>query len=289
MPDLLILSKDPAQKDSGRQFASLTEKLVSRSIELGYRVKEFALFEDALSWISSKPVDALCVSTAFSSEQVARLQTLISSHSPRAELFVFPELSKNIYQLEQGLRLEYAMLGASVIELAEIPRRLESLKSSLAGQKLERSEVLVVEDLDSPRDIICSFIEHLGVARVNGANSAEQALNQLEMEPDRFFCVVSDINMPKISGTELISSIRNHKKLRHLPVIALTAHGTPENLIKCLSAGASGFLVKPPTRQSLQRELARALRITLNGDNPRMAHEGEVEQLRVLLEKKGLL
>jgi two-component system, chemotaxis family, chemotaxis protein CheY len=147
---------------------------------------------------------------------------------------------------------------------------------------------MVVEDLDSPRDIICILIESLGYSAVVGKNSAESALQALKREPKIYGCVLTDMKMPHTSGAELIRLIRKDPQLCHIPVVVLTAFGTADCLVECMKAGASGFLVKPPKKEAMRRELGRASRIISHGLDPRLVKEEDAEALRAVLEAKGM-
>lgn len=130
--------------------------------------------------------------------------------------------------------------------------------------------VLVIDDLDAPRDIICMLVESLGYKKVTGVSRAKEALKILEANVNEYFCVLSDQNMPEVTGQELVQSIRSHCEVRHLPIVMLTAHASPENLLGCLEAGASGFLAKPINKEQLRKELLKARRMFLNFQSPRL-------------------
>jgi FixJ family two-component response regulator len=68
--------------------------------------------------------------------------------------------------------------------------------------------------------------------------------------------------------------------LKDIPVIALTAHGTMDCLFDCLAAGASGFLVKPPTKTAIRKELQKASRILVGRGAARLVRAEDVELLR---------
>jgi FixJ family two-component response regulator len=129
----------------------------------------------------------------------------------------------------------------------------------------------------------------MGFDYVEGKRSVKEAIAALEGEPEKFSCIVTDIRMPEVSGQKLIEFVRNHEKLKHIPIIALTAYGTVDILVECLKAGASGFLVKPPRKPDLSRELGRALRITTRGACPRLASHDEAEVLREILIDRGMI
>ena len=85
--------------------------------------------------------------------------------------------------------------------------------------------------------------------------------------------------MPDMKGTELIRSIRREETINQLPIIVLTAYATMEVLLECIKAGATGFLVKPPRKNTLREELEKAKRIYLNNLNPRLCRPEEAHLL----------
>lgn len=149
-------------------------------------------------------------------------------------------------------------------------RRIHAAIQKLAEQKkssLVPFRVMLVEDDLAASEIIEFFIQSIGNFSVHAFPDAEKALAILEEKPQEFDVVITDIRMPRFDGKMFIEAIRLHEKLKELPIIALTAYGTPDVLIDCLRLGASGFLVKPPNKNDLLRELSRARRIK-NGQIP---------------------
>lgn len=180
----------------------------------------------------------------------------------------------------------YKVLGYHPVSFEELLSVLKSLGASdPTASSPDAFPILVVEDLDSPRDIICIFIESLGFAPVTGVGSANEALTLLEEDPSQFKCIVTDIRMPKISGKEFIEIVRSHDRMQHIPIIVLTAFGTLDMLVDCLHLGASGFLVKPPKKADMLRELSRAVRISQNKEHPRLASHQEAEYIRKMVEE----
>src|SRR5690606_17810175 len=138
-----------------------------------------------------------------------------------------------------------------------------------------------------PREIVCYLLESLGFHTLTAVASAEEALALLQSSGERFSCVITDIRMPRIDGSELVRQVRRDPRLQHLPVIALTAHATSDTLVGCLRAGVSGFVVKPPRKEQLERELARARRIALGRQSPRLATHGEADFIEHTLLGEG--
>jgi CheY-like chemotaxis protein len=276
MSNLLLLSHDAAR----------AETLGEAARAVGYRVKTAADSDSALEWLKLRDFSVVTVDSSVSLDD----QQLIAAALWRKNSsvpFVVVELDAETRRAAHEARLFGADIITQPEAITKYARLLESIlpRGPLLG---ENFKILVVEDLDAPRDIICAFIEGLGFPSVKGAASAREALDMLEREPDFFSCIVTDIRMPEISGKELIEQVRRHGRLQHLPIIVLTAHGTGDCLVDCLKAGASGFLVKPPKKNDLSRELGRAVRIMTYGMSPRLASSDEAEQMRELLAERGI-
>lgn len=114
---------------------------------------------------------------------------------------------------------------------------------------------LVVDDFSTMRRIVRNLLKELGFANVQEAEDGIDALNKLRGEDFDF--VVSDWNMPNMTGIELLKTIRADAKLKHLPVLMVTAEAKRENIIEAAQAGASGYVVKPFTAGTLDKKLKK--------------------------------
>ena len=88
---------------------------------------------------------------------------------------------------------------------------------------------------------------------VDEAEDGVVALNKLKAE--KFDFVVSDWNMPNMTGIDLLKSIRADGALKSLPVLMVTAEAKKENIIEAAQSGASGYIVKPFTAATLDEKL----------------------------------
>ena len=238
----------------------------------------------AANWTTNRRFDFVVTEASKKPESMQEIAQTVWRKIPNARVIFLADPAK----LSSLNRYSFRMLGFDIIPASDGLLELASLlKGSLSSKNDKNFEVLVVEDLDSPREIICAFIESLGFTGVTGAASAKEALAKLKEDPNQFGCVITDINMPEVSGVELTSTIRNTPTLTHLPIVVLTAFGTVDNLIGCLQAGASGFLVKPPKKDDLLREIGRAIRIGGSKSSPRLAEDSDIEALRDALLRKG--
>ncbi len=112
---------------------------------------------------------------------------------------------------------------------------------------------LVVDDFATMRRIIRNLLKELGFTNVDEAEDGVIALNKLKTE--KFDFIVSDWNMPNMTGIDLLRSIRSDADLKHLPVLMVTAEAKKENIIAAAQAGASGYVVKPFTAATLDEKL----------------------------------
>jgi len=120
---------------------------------------------------------------------------------------------------------------------------------------IEDTKFLVVDDFSTMRRIVRNLLKELGFINVQEAEDGVQALQKLRAETFDF--VVSDWNMPNMTGIELLRVIRADEKLKGLPVLMVTAEAKRENIIEAAQAGASGYVVKPFTAATLDEKLKK--------------------------------
>lgn len=114
---------------------------------------------------------------------------------------------------------------------------------------------LVVDDFSTMRRIVRNLLKELGFVNVQEAEDGVDALKKLRSENFNF--VVSDWNMPNMTGIDLLIAIRADATLKHLPVLMVTAEAKRENIIAAAQAGASGYVVKPFTAATLDEKLKK--------------------------------
>jgi len=116
-------------------------------------------------------------------------------------------------------------------------------------------KILVVDDFSTMRRIVRNLLKELGYANVDEAEDGVVALQKLASGGFQF--VVTDWNMPNMTGIELLRAIRADASLKHLPVLMITAEAKKENIIEAAQAGASGYIVKPFTAATLEEKLGK--------------------------------
>ncbi len=116
-------------------------------------------------------------------------------------------------------------------------------------------KVLVVDDMSTMRRIVKNVLKQIGYTSVEEAADGKEALEKLK--GGGFGLVVSDWNMPVMSGIELLKAIRADAELKTLPVLMVTAEAQKENIIEAVQAGVSNYVVKPFTGDALREKLAK--------------------------------
>ena len=114
---------------------------------------------------------------------------------------------------------------------------------------------LVVDDFSTMRRIVRNLLKESGYTEADEAEDGVVALQKLRNS--NFDFVVSDINMPNMNGFQLLAEIKKDDKLKHLPVLMVTAEAKKENIIAAAQAGANGYVVKPFTAAILDEKLAK--------------------------------
>ena len=116
-----------------------------------------------------------------------------------------------------------------------------------------KMKFLVVDDFSTMRRIVRNLLKELGFTNVDEAEDGVIALQKLK--GGDFDFVVTDWNMPNMTGIELLRAIRADATLKVLPVLMITAEAKKENIIAAAQAGASGYVVKPFTAATLAEKL----------------------------------
>ncbi|HHL39727.1 MAG TPA: chemotaxis protein CheY [Deltaproteobacteria bacterium] len=113
--------------------------------------------------------------------------------------------------------------------------------------------ILVVDDFSTMRRIIKNLLKELGFTNVDEADDGTTALSKLKGGGFQF--VVTDWNMPNMSGIELLRAIRADEELKHIPVLMVTAEAQKDNIVEAVKAGVSNYIVKPFTATALKERI----------------------------------
>ena len=115
--------------------------------------------------------------------------------------------------------------------------------------------ILIVDDFSTMRRIVKNLLNDLGFSNTAEAEDGGSALTMLRNE--HFDFVITDWNMPGMTGIELLRGIRADPKLARLPVLMVTAEAKREQIIEAAQAGVNGYIIKPFTAQTLEEKLGK--------------------------------
>ena len=116
--------------------------------------------------------------------------------------------------------------------------------------------VLVVDDEDHLRKLLCDLLEREGYQTVEARDGAEAISRVDQHNPD---LMLLDLNLPGLDGYGVLAQLRSRPDTRQLPVVVLTAKGDEDNEVRVLQAGADDFLTKPFRARALYARLEKIL------------------------------
>ncbi|AMD93582.1 chemotaxis response regulator CheY [Desulfomicrobium orale] len=113
--------------------------------------------------------------------------------------------------------------------------------------------VLVVDDFSTMRRIIKNILKQLGFNNIVEADDGAAAWEILNKDQVDF--IVSDWNMPQMTGIELLRKVRASEEFADLPFLMVTAEAQQENIIEAVQAKVSNYIVKPFTAETLGQKI----------------------------------
>jgi len=119
-------------------------------------------------------------------------------------------------------------------------------------------KILIVDDFATMRRILKNILKQLGFKNLLEADDGTTALDALEKND--IDLVISDWNMPKMTGLELLKSVRASKKYAKTPFLMVTAEAQKQNVIEAVQAGVSNYVVKPFTAEAISDKLKKILK-----------------------------
>jgi two-component system chemotaxis response regulator CheY len=118
-------------------------------------------------------------------------------------------------------------------------------------------KILVVDDFSTMRRIVRNLLVELGFSNplIQEADDGNNALTMLKSQP--FDLVVTDWNMPNMTGIDLLRAIRAEASLKGMPVLMVTAENNRDQIIAAAQAGVNGYIVKPFNAVTLKEKLTK--------------------------------
>jgi len=114
-------------------------------------------------------------------------------------------------------------------------------------------KILVVDDFSTMRRIVQNLLKDLGFTNIHTADDGTTALPMLQTGDFDF--LITDWNMPGMTGISLLKAIRSDPQLTQLPVLMVTAESKRDQIIEAAQAGVNGYVVKPFTAATLEEKI----------------------------------
>ncbi|MBW1796530.1 MAG: chemotaxis response regulator CheY [Deltaproteobacteria bacterium] len=114
-------------------------------------------------------------------------------------------------------------------------------------------KVLVVDDFATMRRILKNVLKQIGFTNIIEADDGSTALSVLKK--NKVDLIMSDWNMPKVSGLELLKAVRSDESMKNIPFLMVTAEGQKDSVIQAVQAGVSNYIVKPFTAETIKEKL----------------------------------
>jgi two-component system, chemotaxis family, chemotaxis protein CheY len=121
------------------------------------------------------------------------------------------------------------------------------------------SDILVVDDSAAIRKILTRVLRQTGMAiqTIHEAGDGQDALEV--MAQHRIDLVLSDINMPKMDGLQLLASLKASPQWQNIPVVMITTEGGETKVAEAVKLGAAGYVRKPFTADQIKEKLVGIL------------------------------
>ena len=118
-------------------------------------------------------------------------------------------------------------------------------------------KVLVADDFATMRRIVKGVLKQMGFDKIVEAEDGAIALEALKKEAVGL--IISDWNMPNMTGLDLLKAVRSDDGLKGIPFIMVTAEGLKENVLEAVKSGVTNYVVKPFTPEAFSEKIQAAL------------------------------
>lgn len=121
-----------------------------------------------------------------------------------------------------------------------------------------KQKILIVDDMSTMRKIIKNMLGKMGCSDLHEADDGAPAWDMIQSAHESgmpFQFIVSDWNMPQMTGLDLLKNIRSDERFKALPFLMVTAEAEQSNVVVAVKAGVSNFVVKPFSIVTLKEKI----------------------------------
>ena len=150
--------------------------------------------------------------------------------------------------------------------------------------------ILVVDDFSTMIRIVTNLLKELGFSNIDDANDGSKAWPMIQT--GKYDFIVSDWNMPEMTGIELLRKVRAHKDFSDMPFMLITAEQKRSQILEAAQSGVDGYIVKPFTAATLKEKIdkiaerknleKRGVKLTPNVKSQQFAQEQKAKMQQML-------
>lgn len=118
-----------------------------------------------------------------------------------------------------------------------------------------KTKILIVDDMLSMRKMIIKMCKEMGFSDLVGADDGDKAWEEIKVAEQPFGLIISDWNMPNVTGLELLKKVRADGKFQKTPFLMLTAEAEGHQVAAAVAAGVDGYVVKPFAQVGLHEKM----------------------------------
>ena len=116
-------------------------------------------------------------------------------------------------------------------------------------------KILIVDDFATMRRIMKNILKQIGFSNILEADDGTTAME--ELKKTSVDLIISDWNMPKMTGLDLLKKVRDTDGLKEIPFLMVTAEAQKQNVIDAVQAGVTNYVVKPFTAEAISEKLEK--------------------------------
>jgi len=151
------------------------------------------------------------------------------------------------------------ILNKLTTRLLEQKSGAESIDSIKSNSNYGKARVLLVDDVKSMREHIKLVLKKYGFCHFDEVDDGHSAIEKLRSKSTPYDLVLCDMNMPTVSGLDVLRLIRQEDRLSTMPFIMVTSDSNKVNIINAMKAGVSDYIAKPIDEEKLIGKISKLL------------------------------
>jgi len=163
-------------------------------------------------------------------------------------------------ETEEFIQINFPKEMINADDIEKISQLIINWHNQKKPPLLRKKKILIVDDFGATRSavkhILVNELHATDLMFIREAENGKDAFEILE-EDKEFDLIISDWNMPQMSGFELLQKVKNDDQLKKIPFVMLTSEGDAQQVKKAIVSGVSNYILKPFTTETFQQKLQK--------------------------------